>query len=431
MRVLWLSPVALPAVVDRIESATGPGLGWIDSLRGALRDQPDLELGIACISRVPFEPFVADGVTYLPIWSAANSTRLRRALLAASWGDRRIDYSASCRDAVATFGPDLIHVHGTETTLSTVIGQAEVPVVVSLQGIVSEVVRHYFDGVTRGELLRDIGHIYRTVRGHGLLPRYLALRRSRHAEEAALSRGHNFTGRTDFDREALRKLNPSAEYYHCDRVLRPEFYDHPSDTERERDVVYCAGGRAPFKGVEVAIAACAELIRGGRSGLRLRVGGPIIGTEMGEILLRRVRAAGIESHVEWLGRLDSLQIADELGSCSICIVPSHIDNSPNVLAEAMMLGAPCVASATGGIPSMVEDGKTGLLFAPGDSRAAARCLDSILGDMQLASSLSVQSAEVARVRHDPERIAAATMSMYSEMLSETREQLRPAKATHR
>ena len=59
-------------------------------------------------------------------------------------------------------------------------------------------------------------------------------------------------------------------------------------------------------------------------------------------------------------------MARELTRSHAFVISSYIENSPNSLAEAMLVGMPCVASFVGGIPSMVDDGRTGLLYPVDD-----------------------------------------------------------------
>src|SRR5206468_524360 len=68
-------------------------------------------------------------------------------------------------------------------------------------------------------------------------------------------------------------------------------------------------------------------------------------------------------NLEFLG----LKGAEEIAKChldaQVFVLPSENENSPNALAEAMVSGMPVIATRVGGIPSMIEDGKTGLLVA--------------------------------------------------------------------
>ena len=96
--------------------------------------------------------------------------------------------------------------------------------------------------------------------------------------------------------------------------------------------------------------------------------------------------------------------------------PSLIDNSPNSLAEAMLVGVPCVASAAGGIPSMIEDGRDGLLYPPGDVEALAATIAAVTSDRAMARRLGAAARKRALVRHDPTAIARSTSMMYEDIL---------------
>ena len=82
------------------------------------------------------------------------------------------------------------------------------------------------------------------------------------------------------------------------------------------------------------------------------------------------------------------------------VLPSFIENSPNSLGEAMLLGVPVVASKTGGIPSLVEDGKEVLLTEPGDSAMLAERVLDIFDDGMFAELLGENAAARAALTHD-------------------------------
>ena len=113
MKVLWLSPIGLPAVRESLGRGGHLGGGWIEALRLSLAGRPDLELGIACISETPFESFCKDGVTYFSLSRSATSTRAGRLALRLTHRERSVDYTSQCMSVVERFRPDIVHVHGT------------------------------------------------------------------------------------------------------------------------------------------------------------------------------------------------------------------------------------------------------------------------------------------------------------------------------
>lgn len=136
------------------------------------------------------------------------------------------------------------------------------------------------------------------------------------------------------------------------------------------------------KGHEVLLDAAARL-KGAVPGLRVRCAGE------GRLLERlrwQLKPAGLEGVVEFPGR-----VADKwafMSACRVGVVPSLGSEAVSRAAlEWMSLGRPVVASSVGGLPDIVEDGVTGLLVPPGDAKALAEALASLLGDPRKAEAL--------------------------------------------
>ena len=89
-----------------------------------------------------------------------------------------------------------------------------------------------------------------------------------------------------------------------------------------------------------------------------------------------------------------------------------------VLAEAMAVGCPVIASRVGGVPFMVADGETGLLYDVGDVAALARLLRRLFTDPTLCVRLSQQAQAQARSMYACKRVAAATVDAYRFLLDQ-------------
>ena len=110
------------------------------------------------------------------------------------------------------------------------------------------------------------------------------------------------------------------------------------------------------------------------------------------------------------------ELIAELQAAGVYAHPSLVDNSPNALAEAQVVGVPCVASAAGGVPSMITHGVDGLLSAPNDVCDLAGKIAAVEADPELARRLAKAAGPTARRRHDPETIATDTMKMYADII---------------
>jgi glycosyltransferase involved in cell wall biosynthesis len=115
--------------------------------------------------------------------------------------------------------------------------------------------------------------------------------------------------------------------------------------------------------------------------------------------------------------LDESQVAAEILRATIFVSASHMDNSPNSVAEAMALGAPVVATAVGGVPEMLEQGEAGVLVPPSRPEELAGALDQLLRHPEQAARLSARAQIVARSRHDAGRVVAQLRDAYHQALS--------------
>jgi len=100
---------------------------------------------------------------------------------------------------------------------------------------------------------------------------------------------------------------------------------------------------------------------------------------------------------------------------------ARADTFPNTILEALACGTPVVATAVGGIPEQVEDGRTGFLVSPGDAHAMAERMTHLLSDPDLSDRIGHAAAEVAARQFDLARQADAYLDWYRELV-----QRRPA-----
>lgn len=103
-------------------------------------------------------------------------------------------------------------------------------------------------------------------------------------------------------------------------------------------------------------------------------------------------------------------------------MPSAIENSSNSLCEAQILGVPVVASYCGGIPTLVEDGKTGYLYRYEEIEMLAQRVISLFGETDLYE-LSKNERKTALERHDREKNAIVLKNIYEEIIARYNESI--------
>jgi glycosyltransferase involved in cell wall biosynthesis len=107
-------------------------------------------------------------------------------------------------------------------------------------------------------------------------------------------------------------------------------------------------------------------------------------------------------------------------ACDALVLPSLSDARPRCIIEAMFLGRPVVATSVGGIPTLVEDGVTGLLVPPSDPEALAEALRRVAASGGLRRRLGEAGRARAGEEFQPERTAGRYVALYSRLASAAR-----------
>jgi glycosyltransferase involved in cell wall biosynthesis len=419
MRILWLVNIALPPVRARQGLPPLPSGGWLSSTLEALAlEAPDLEIVCATRGWPPHDPFDLEGVRYVTIPREPPRGRWRGVVYNWSIPEDMASLGAEMRSLVAQTRPDLIHIHGTERpdarALQLAAGQR--PVLISLQGSVRECATHFYEGLSAADVFFDVANP-EFLKGRGLVHQRRWLMRAAGWARETLASATDVAGRTDWDRELAARANPRARYWRIEEVLRKPFYEaHWRGAAGGEPVIVAIAGAAPYKGVDVLLRAFAR-IRAVKT-CRLKVLGPLEGTALWPSLRRLEAELGLEGAVDWAGERDASDVAEALSSCSVAVCASRVENSSNSVCEAMLVGAPVVASRTGGIPSLVAHEENGLLFSVGDDEALASAILRVLQDDALARHLGSRAQRTAMARHDPASVARRTLDVYSELGSD-------------
>jgi glycosyltransferase involved in cell wall biosynthesis len=141
-----------------------------------------------------------------------------------------------------------------------------------------------------------------------------------------------------------------------------------------RLIVGAAGRLSPEKGFHLLVSAAERILAADRSiGFVLYGDGPLR-----DDLRRRIASAGLEDRFILGGFCTELDRI--LPHLDVVVLPSFTEGLPNILLEAGAAYVAVVATAVGGTPEAVVDGRTGYLVAPGDSDALARRISDLLND---------------------------------------------------
>jgi glycosyltransferase involved in cell wall biosynthesis len=176
------------------------------------------------------------------------------------------------------------------------------------------------------------------------------------------------------------------------------------------------GRIAPWKGQRVFIEAFARAFPEGQERAVI-VGAPLFGEEdvaYEHELRDEVHSRGLAARVAFRGFREDVET--ELARLDILVHASVLPEPfGQVVAEGMAAGLAVVASDAGGPQELIEDGRTGLLYPPGDAEALAEALRRLAADTHLRSRLGAAAREYA-VQFSPQAIAQRIVEVYDELL---------------
>jgi glycosyltransferase involved in cell wall biosynthesis len=135
-----------------------------------------------------------------------------------------------------------------------------------------------------------------------------------------------------------------------------------------------------------------------------------------DALHRQAGAQGLANRIEWLPPQPQHALATHYRQATIVAVPSIEEGLGMVAVEAQLCGATVVASASGGLPDVVQDGRTGRLVPPGSPDQLARVLDALIANPAMAATLGAEGRKAALATYSPDVVAAQYAELYRQAL---------------
>ena len=123
----------------------------------------------------------------------------------------------------------------------------------------------------------------------------------------------------------------------------------------------------------------------------------------------------MEKNVEFVGRCKADEMIKNYLKSRIFICPSSIENSPNSLGEAQLLGTPVIASYVGGVPDMVIHNETGLLYRFEEVEMLAENIRTVFNNSAFSLEVSKNAISTANLRHNRQINLKKTVDIYSEI----------------
>ena len=414
MKLLWLCN-SIPGVIRSHRTGKPVGaVNWVDHVLEGLRQQGH-ELRILCRGSEAVGS-LDDKCSY-------------RCFGEETAHEYHQDLEALFRVELRSFKPDVIHSWGVEFSHTlAMVNAAEAEgmldkMVASIQGLCAVLSEHYTDGIpektVQGSTLRDL------LKKDNIAAQQEKFRLRGLLEQETVRKLKHVMGRTSWDRHYTTLWNPEVTYHFCNETLREPFYEGAWDYENcRKHRIFAPGCSYPIKGFHLLLEAFAEVVKAYPDATLAVTGGSFFAEGLKAKLRQgsyeRYLAAlteryGLADKIQFLGKLSADGMKQAYLDANVFVMPSTMENSPNVLGEAMLLKVPAIAADVGGVRDLMAEGE-GIIYPSLDTKQLAEQIRAVFAMEEKAADMGIKASAHARITHDPQKNLQDLIAIYEEIM---------------
>lgn len=412
MKIIWLCNTLLPNASKKTGGGKGKPESWISGTYDQIKSSKGLML-FYLFPNNKKEDFIIDNAHFIS-YIQKKATAFEK---------EQVKYFERVLEEVK---PDIIHIFGTEYPHTYAMMKAAQQkglldkTIIHIQGLCFIYAHHYFAGLDNKTIhaytLRDLlkrSNIYRQ--------RSDFIERGKYEVEA-LKIAKHVIGRTDWDEACTKLVNPNINYHFGNETLRKPFYENGWDIEKcKRHSIFVSQSSYPIKGFHHMLKAMTDILKvypdahlytTGTNPLKKSWKQKIRQSYYSKYLGNLIKKYKLENNVTFLGYLDGDRMCEFYLQSNVFVCCSSIENSPNSLGEAMILGVPCVTSDIGGVKNLLEHEKEGFVFQSDASYMISYYVKKIFENDKLAVAFSEKAKRHAQKTHDPQKNFDRLLEIY-------------------
>ena len=359
IKVLWLCDLVLPDFSHEFGIKRNPIGGWMTGMLYALKDtgKTDISLCFPIYDKARLKDGACAGYDYYTFLCNLDAETYDQEMVAVF------------ESILERSRPDIVHIWGTEYPHAAAMLHAckrkgiVSRAVINIQGLVSVYARHFLAGIPdMYRMMKDEGE--KSIEEEALL-----FEKHGECEIESLKKVSHVIGRTDWDRACVEAVNPYIRYHYCDEILRDPFYKNTGRwryEECQKHSIFISQAFYPIKGFHYLLEALPIVVKKYPDTHVFVAGKNIFATEKKSPYARYIESLmeqwDLTGHISFLGKLDEKEMVQRYLRANVFVLASTVENSPNSLNEAMLLGVPSIASYVGGVSDRMESHKEGYLY---------------------------------------------------------------------
>lgn len=336
------------------------------------------------------------------------------------------------KEIEADFNPDIVHLQGTEMShgMFYVDACGNKNIVASIQGMTSIYERYFYGGIDFTDILRNIS-LYDIYSSNSIFAGRKRCQISGRNEICNISRLQHVIGRTTWDMVHCKVINPDIEYHFCNETLRTGFYTAQKWDKKKciPHSIFLSQCKYPIKALHMMLKAMPIILRY-YPDAKIYIGSciriipknflqKIAPTNYGGYLLKIIKKLGLEDKIVFLGSLDESQMIKMYQKANVFVSPSSIENSPNSLCEAQILGVPSISSMVGGVEDLTRNGTTTFCYRFEEYEMLAYYVCKIFSG-NYSQDRFQKAMEDACNRHNPQSNIQNLLGIYKNILKITK-----------
>lgn len=408
MRVLWFTNT--PSNYNVMQGGYNGG-GWISSLENEVCKNKGIELAISFF--YPNQPFKTQraNVTYYPIeFPKQNKFTTIKNILSENYPINEKEINSFLK-VIYDFKPDIIEIFGSEQSFGLISKITDVPIVLHIQGIINPYYSAYLPPFIS----------WKEVFFQDLNPKkifYNFINKKKwiiqcKQEKEILKNINYYIGRTEWDKRVIYTFNSKCTYFYGSEILRTPFYEFETRRIPKELAIVTTISDPLYKGFDLILKTAYLL----KDYFNLNFKWKVFGNINPKFIEKKVNIDIKDVDVILMGVGTAEDIKNEILKCTCFFHPSYIDNSPNSICEAQILGCTVISTNVGGIPSLIDNGRTGYLIPANDPYQGAFLINQIYHNEDLNKKLGMNAQAQARLRHNKNYIISSLIDVYNKILN--------------
>lgn len=418
IKILWVTNIPLPEASLLMNEEPLPFGGWLVNASNDLSENVEIDLHIAFPFKgvSEFKQMEGGKINYYA-FSPIDTNQVSET--------NQVDLIK----IIEKIKPDLVHIFGTEyphsLAMVNLCNNVGIKTIVSIQGLTSICSRHYMANlpvnIQKRFTIRDL------LKRENLIIQQKKFEKSGELEVEAIKKINHVIGRTTWDKACTSQINPAARYHFCNETLREEFYKNIWEIDQsERFSIFTSQASYPIKGIHFVLEAM-PLILEKYPKTKLYIAGHDITkadtikqkiklSSYAKYIRELIKEHNLEESIFFTGLLDEKKMCQRYLKSNVFVCPSSIENSPNSLGEAMIMGVPCIASDVGGVSDMLTHKKEGFVYQVDAPYMLAHYVCEIFENENLALKFSKNAREHALKTHDRDKNTRRLIEIYNDVL---------------